>query len=275
MAPNDDVERPRASSGAERQKSIVSMTEFDGMDEYTALQKYILFYRDAKVNPHATPTVKVKKWWQFWKSGATTAAPVADAGAVPDDCKSSFHRSAIHPLPFPLLPHARLATAIAHPPHLHARTHHSPATCLLRLLGNTHSPFVVVEQQRPQCGRWRCGMVQAQARASCPASSARGGKAQWRIHARRLHQTIRYCPPQPRPAKHAQKKDILANIASQSSTLSFALVCPRTRSRSAASAMASTKSPARRPTFSSSSLVTSPVLFSTVSTRPILAQTLF
>ncbi|EUC29498.1 hypothetical protein COCCADRAFT_8284 [Bipolaris zeicola 26-R-13] len=85
MAPNDDVERPRASSGAERQKSIVSMTEFDGMDEYTALQKYILFYRDAKVNPHATPTVKVKKWWQFWKSGATTAAPVADAGAVPDD----------------------------------------------------------------------------------------------------------------------------------------------------------------------------------------------
>jgi H+-transporting ATPase len=85
MAPNDDVERPRASSGAERQKSIVSMTEFDGMDEYTALQKYILFYRDAKVNPHANPTVKTKKWWQFWKSGSAAAAPVADAGAVPEE----------------------------------------------------------------------------------------------------------------------------------------------------------------------------------------------
>lgn len=89
MAPNDDVERPRASSGAERQKSIVSMTEFDGMDEYTALQKYILFYRDTKHNPHAEATVKVKKWWQFWKSG-TAAAPVQDAGAVPDERKLSL-----------------------------------------------------------------------------------------------------------------------------------------------------------------------------------------
>lgn len=87
MAPNDDVERPRASSAAERQKSIVSMTEFEGMDEYTALQKYILFYRDARTNPHATSTPKQKKWWQFWKSGAVTAGEVADPGAVPDDCK--------------------------------------------------------------------------------------------------------------------------------------------------------------------------------------------
>ena len=121
MAPNDDVERPRASSGAERQKSIVSMTEFDGMDEYTALQKYILFYRDAKVNPHATPTVKVKKWWQFWKSGSTTAAPVADAGAVPDDCKSSITPIPHSPFPLPHAPIARLATA--HPPHTYTRAH--------------------------------------------------------------------------------------------------------------------------------------------------------
>jgi H+-transporting ATPase len=86
MAPNDDVERPRASSAAERQKSIVSMTEFEGMDEYTALQKYILFYRDTRTNPHAEPTQKKKAWWQFWKSGSPTAAvPIQDAGAVPDD----------------------------------------------------------------------------------------------------------------------------------------------------------------------------------------------
>jgi H+-transporting ATPase len=87
MAPTDDVERPRASSAAERQKSIVSMTEFEGMDEYTALQKYILFYRDNKTNPHAEKAQKKKAWWQFWKSGSPTATgPVVDPGAVPDDC---------------------------------------------------------------------------------------------------------------------------------------------------------------------------------------------
>ena len=86
MPPNDDIVRPRASSGAERQKSIVSMTEFEGMDEYTALQKYILFYRDTRTNPHAEKPTKKKAWWQFWKSGsATAAAPIEDAGAVPDE----------------------------------------------------------------------------------------------------------------------------------------------------------------------------------------------
>jgi hypothetical protein len=90
MPPNDDVERPRASSAAERQKSIVSMTEFEGMDEYTALQKYILFYRDTRTNPHAEKTTKKKAWWQFWKSGSATAAdPIEDSGAVPDERKLS------------------------------------------------------------------------------------------------------------------------------------------------------------------------------------------
>jgi H+-transporting ATPase len=64
------------------------MTEFEGMDEYTALQKYILFYRDARVNPHeGGREPKTKKWWQFWKSGSATAGPVANPGEVPDDCK--------------------------------------------------------------------------------------------------------------------------------------------------------------------------------------------
>ena len=94
MPPNDDVERPRASSAAERQKSIVSMTEFEGMDEYTALQKYILFYRDTRTNPHAEKATKKKAWWQFWKSGSPTAAtPIEDAGAVPDERKLSSHAS--------------------------------------------------------------------------------------------------------------------------------------------------------------------------------------
>jgi hypothetical protein len=86
MAPGEDVERGRASSAAERQKSIVSMTEFEGMDEYTALQKYILFYRDPRAAGHAQEEApKKKKWWQ---SGGGKAAGGADLAAeVPDDCK--------------------------------------------------------------------------------------------------------------------------------------------------------------------------------------------
>ena len=86
MAPGEDVERGRASSGADRQKSIVSMTEFEGMDEYTALQKYILFYRDSKKNEHEGGETKKKAWWQFWKSGSPTAnVAQRDPGAVDDD----------------------------------------------------------------------------------------------------------------------------------------------------------------------------------------------
>jgi hypothetical protein len=112
MAPTDDVERPRASSTADRQKSIVSMTEFEGMDEYTALQKYILFYRDTRTNPHAEKTVKKKAWWQFWKSGSATAAePIEDAGAVPDERKYSIF---LQPLAVTIVAQSGAADALHH-----------------------------------------------------------------------------------------------------------------------------------------------------------------
>jgi hypothetical protein len=86
MAPGEDVERGRASSAAERQKSIVSMTEFEGMDEYTALQKYILFYRDPRAAGHSVEEApKKKKWWQSGGGKATGGADLA--AEVPDDCK--------------------------------------------------------------------------------------------------------------------------------------------------------------------------------------------
>jgi len=86
MAPGEDVERGRASSAAERQKSIVSMTEFEGMDEYTALQKYILFYRDPRAaGHHQEEAPKKKKWWQ--SGGGQAAGGVDLAAEVPDDCK--------------------------------------------------------------------------------------------------------------------------------------------------------------------------------------------
>lgn len=90
MAPGEDVERGRASSAAERQKSIVSMTEFEGMDEYTALQKYILFYRDPRAAGHQVEEApKKKKWWQSGGGQATGGVDIASE--VPDDCK--YHSS--------------------------------------------------------------------------------------------------------------------------------------------------------------------------------------
>lgn len=85
MAPGEDVERGRASSAAERQKSIVSMTEFEGMDEYTALQKYILFYRDPRAAGHAVEEAPKKKHW--WQSGGGATTNTDLAAEVPDDCK--------------------------------------------------------------------------------------------------------------------------------------------------------------------------------------------
>jgi|SRR5690242_7114127 len=101
MAPGEDVERGRASSAAERQKSIVSMTEFEGMDEYTALQKYILFYRDPRAAGHQVEEPpKKKKWWQ---PGGGAAQGGADLAAeVPDDCtlfSIIFSRSVLNPVP--------------------------------------------------------------------------------------------------------------------------------------------------------------------------------
>lgn len=93
MAPGEDVERGRASSAAERQKSIVSMTEFEGMDEYTALQKYILFYRDPRAAGHQQEEVPKKKRW--WQSNAGQG-PVTDMAAeVPDECMYFTIRTSI------------------------------------------------------------------------------------------------------------------------------------------------------------------------------------
>lgn len=88
MAPGEDVERGRASSAAERQKSIVSMTEFEGMDEYTALQKYILFYRDPRAGGHHQEEAPKKKHW--WQSGGSQGATTDMAAEVPDDCTYSI-----------------------------------------------------------------------------------------------------------------------------------------------------------------------------------------
>ncbi|KAF2640694.1 plasma-membrane proton-e [Massarina eburnea CBS 473.64] len=95
---SDDIERN--ASVATRSKSIVSLTAFEGMDEYTALQKYIMLYRDPKsagqLQQDAEDAGKPKSWWQFWRSGSSPKAQVgADPGTVPDDMLNTDLRSGI------------------------------------------------------------------------------------------------------------------------------------------------------------------------------------
>lgn len=67
----DDIERGN-SIGAERGKSIVSLSGFQGMDEYTALQRYIVSYRDPRENPKEEEVEDKKKpWWAFWRASHT------------------------------------------------------------------------------------------------------------------------------------------------------------------------------------------------------------
>lgn len=82
---SDDIERN--ASVATRSKSIVSLTAFEGMDEYAALQKYIQFYRDPRSGGHQEQAAPKKKpFWKFW--GSSSEKPVAqDASVVPDDVR--------------------------------------------------------------------------------------------------------------------------------------------------------------------------------------------
>jgi len=98
---NDDIERGRNMSTATRSKSIVSLSGFDGMDEYTALQKYIQLYRDPRSQPTGTAADaadagKGKHWWQFWRAGTSPkAVPGKDDGAVPEDMLNTNIRHGI------------------------------------------------------------------------------------------------------------------------------------------------------------------------------------
>jgi H+-transporting ATPase len=98
MASNHmDTERNASTAG--RSKSIVSLTALDGLDEYAALQRYILLYRDKKPSDdaamaNAADAKKGKQWWQFWRSGSSPAAVAgSDPGAVPEEVRTQRHSS--------------------------------------------------------------------------------------------------------------------------------------------------------------------------------------
>ena len=85
-ANGDDIER-RASTA--RSKSVSSVTAFEGMDEYSALQKFITLYRDPRQKQldegyNAADAGKDKKWWQFWRAGTSPNAKPQDTGVAPE-----------------------------------------------------------------------------------------------------------------------------------------------------------------------------------------------
>ncbi|KAK7180395.1 hypothetical protein DPSP01_001830 [Paraphaeosphaeria sporulosa] len=95
MARGQSEEIERNASVATRSKSIVSLTAFEGMDEYAALQKYIQFYRDPRAAQLEHKPVEEKKpWWKFWSSGNKTAA-APDGSVVPDEMLNSDIRQGI------------------------------------------------------------------------------------------------------------------------------------------------------------------------------------
>jgi magnesium-transporting ATPase (P-type) len=83
-----------ASSGrrGSRRESVYPQ-DYDELDEYTALQKFIVTYRDpratlfadADAEKHAADVHKGGPWWQFWRKGGSKNATAVDEGVVPPD----------------------------------------------------------------------------------------------------------------------------------------------------------------------------------------------
>ncbi|KAH7125576.1 hypothetical protein B0J11DRAFT_487294 [Dendryphion nanum] len=91
----EDVERGERGRGmsvatrSTRGKSIVSLSELEGIDEYTALQHFITRYKDPRAAQIAALEAEAKAppkkpWWKFWSSGAASG-PAVDPGVVPED----------------------------------------------------------------------------------------------------------------------------------------------------------------------------------------------
>ncbi|PSN60226.1 plasma-membrane proton-e [Corynespora cassiicola Philippines] len=87
-----DIEKNRRQSTASRSKSVVTLSGFEGMEEYAALQKYISVYRDPRAaafekgEAKEAAARKNKRWWQFWRAGDDTPqVNQSDAAIVPED----------------------------------------------------------------------------------------------------------------------------------------------------------------------------------------------
>jgi magnesium-transporting ATPase (P-type) len=96
-----DPERANSAFDRERSKSVWSIGGFEGLDEYTALQRYILTYRDKRPGDedgaNAADAKKGKTWWQFWRAGdSPKAIPAVDPGAVPAELLATDIRQGLN-----------------------------------------------------------------------------------------------------------------------------------------------------------------------------------
>ena len=92
----DDVERGERGRGmsvatrSTRGKSIVSLSELEGVDEYTALQQFIVRYKDPRAAQIAALEAEAKAprkapWWKFWSSGGSSKSAAVDPSVIPED----------------------------------------------------------------------------------------------------------------------------------------------------------------------------------------------
>jgi len=88
--PHKDVEKGNPEEEGRRNSSIID--DLDGLDEYTALQRYILMYRDPRSGAtddgagQEDNALETKKhpWWAFWRSGGKKGN-ATDTGVVPEE----------------------------------------------------------------------------------------------------------------------------------------------------------------------------------------------
>jgi H+-transporting ATPase len=85
-----DLEKGNPEEEGRRNSSIID--DLDGLDEYSALQRYILMYRDPRAIGDDGPEqqkdasdAKKRPWWAFWRKRGSKDAKADDPGVVPEE----------------------------------------------------------------------------------------------------------------------------------------------------------------------------------------------
>ena len=100
---NKETDPEHGNANAELGRHSSESNSLDGLDEYTALQKWISTYRDPKQqdvdpefnNDSVADNQPSKSWWQFWRSSGAGRGPVADPSFVPNEYLETDIRSGL------------------------------------------------------------------------------------------------------------------------------------------------------------------------------------
>src|SRR5579871_1761100 len=97
-----DLEKGNHEEEGRRKSSIID--DLDGLDEYSALQRYIVMYRDPRAvgfddgDSKQNDTVGAQNrhpWWAFWRKGGSHKSKAGDPGVVPEDWLNADIRKGI------------------------------------------------------------------------------------------------------------------------------------------------------------------------------------